>query len=363
MPINTPEPLTIPPDQKKGLTPHIARFKNYAASPQFARGQEHRQSQQSFFREAFPKRLAELAEPDVVDLVSHLWAAQIFGNKQYLASKIVTENGLDNLKTNLLRLLDASLSVAKRYDDFRANISYLGPAAVTEIMCNMEPHRCGVWNSKARQGLQVLGLGALVNPNLYHIAGHEYERFNRLLAALAIEIESAGLPNVDLLYVDYFLYDVTQASRAVPTVPPVAAPSAHDEVCDMLYEVGLMLGFESSKEVFITHGAKVDVLWRVRIGNLGTVTYVFEVQSGGSIDSLILNLQRAKSDPTVQKVVAVSDEQQLARIQREVEALPSEFRNSLSFMNIDQVKMVSENLQSAMGIINNLGLAPGVQPK
>jgi hypothetical protein len=33
----------------------------------------------------------------------------------------------------------------------------------------------------------------------------------------------------------------------------------------------------------IAHGAKVDVVWRARIGNLGAVTYIFEVQMGEAL--------------------------------------------------------------------------------
>jgi len=53
------------------------------------------------------------------------------------------------------------------------------------------------------------------------------------------------------------------------------------------------------KERKVARGAQVDAVWQARIANLGVVTYVFEVQRHGSIDSLILNLQRAQNNPTV----------------------------------------------------------------
>jgi hypothetical protein len=79
---------------------------------------------------------------------------------------------------------------------------------------------------------------------------------------------------------------------------------------------------------------------------------------GGSIDSLILNLQKAKSSPTVQKVIAVSDDDQLQKIEHETEGLQAEFRNSLAFWKISDVQQVSQSLQGAMEIINRLGLVP-----
>ena len=47
---------------------------------------------------------------------------------------------------------------------------------------------------------------------------------------------------------------------------------------------------------------------------MGKAIYVFEVQSKGWIDSLILNLKKAQSNAAVQAVVAVADEEQLAKI-------------------------------------------------
>jgi len=71
-----------------------------------------------------------------------------------------------------------------------------------------------------------------------------------------------------------------------------------------------------------------------------------------------MNLQRAKSSPTVQKVVAISDETQLEKIESESEGLPEEFRRNLEFWPVEEVLMVAENLESAMEIINRLNLTP-----
>ena len=52
---------------------------------------------------------------------------------------------------------------------------------------------------------------------------------------------------------------------------------------------------------------------------LEKVTYVFEVQTGGSIDSLIMNLLKASKYKNVQGIIAVSDTTQLESIRRESE--------------------------------------------
>jgi hypothetical protein len=365
-----PDPIQLPTAQRDALQPYLKEFKAYSKTTEFERDQEARHSRLYFFQAEF--RVGELAESDLTELISHLWAAQIWGNKQYLVQKIVSANGMEKLKTELTRLWDTSLPVADRYDHFLQTIRYLGPAAITEIMCCLEPERCGIWNQKARTALKILGFDSFVNPNKYRISGAEYGMFNRLLASVAGEIEklglsatalgrtpSRGLKMVDLLIVDYFLYNVAQSGTVEHRAAGLPLSAEHDEIRDMIEVIGAMLGFDTGVEVLIAHGATVDVVWRAPIGNLGVVTYVFEVQKGGSIDSLILNPQKAKNSPTVQKVIAVSDDDQLLKIERETQGLQAEFRNALAFWKIADVQQVSQNLQAAMEIINKLGLVPG----
>ncbi|MBI2862550.1 MAG: hypothetical protein HYX89_07005 [Chloroflexi bacterium] len=183
-----------------------------------------------------------------------------------------------------------------------------------------------------------------------------------MVKAIRGELLAAGI-GADLLTVDFFLYEVGQS--AVPTQkqaglaePGAGADFDHDEMKEAVKNIGLMLGFDVQTEVPIARGAKVDVVWRAKIGNLGRVTYVFEVHKAGSIDSLILNLQKAKGGATVQKVVAISDERQLAKIRQECEELPEEFRKALAYWPVNQVLEVAKGLGQATQIMDNLGLVP-----
>ena len=81
----------------------------------------------------------------------------------------------------------------------------------------------------------------------------------------------------------------------------------HNEVRDKIAHIGTWLGFQADTEKKVAGGAVVDAIWEATIGNMGRVIYVFEVQTTGSLDSLILNLLRVLNNPAVQGVVAVSD--------------------------------------------------------
>ena len=71
----------------------------------------------------------------------------------------------------------------------------------------------------------------------------------------------------------------------------------------------------------------------MKVGNMGRILYVFEVQTKGSIDSLLINLFKALNNPAVQGVVAVSDREQLEKIKKHSEMyLTSQKRSSSGIM-------------------------------
>ncbi|MEM4981956.1 MAG: hypothetical protein QXI48_08055 [Candidatus Bathyarchaeia archaeon] len=146
----------------------------------------------------------------------------------------------------------------------------------------------------------------------------------------------------DLLDVDLFLYMIqSEVEGAAPSRPEVKVEEDydfdHDEIVEKLVALGAGLGFEAESEVSIASGARVDVVWRARIGNLGVVNYVFEVHRAGSIDSAILNLMKAKNNPTVQKLIVVSNTRNLKIMEKEVSTLSEEFRRIVSYMEAKDV--------------------------
>ncbi len=352
--------IVLAAEQKSKIKNALQAFSKYVKSDDFRADQTERLARVNYFQRELPRKLNELSEADIDELVVKLWASRMWGNKQYLVQQVISDNGIDKLQKEFRELLDTSKPVAVRYERFAREVMRLGgPASLSEMLCYIQPQDCGIWNGKARQAIKALGLDGFVNPEKYRLSGEEYQRFNELLRAVAAELRAAGFKDVDLLFVDFFLFQVSE--ETVEEEPPVQVGETfdHDEVRDLIESIGGMLGFDADTEVKVAHGAKVDDVWRAKIGNLGMVTYVFEVHKSGSIDSLLLNLQKAKSSPTVQKVIAVSDEAQLEQIKNEAEGLPEEFRRCLGFWRVSEVKKVSENLQSAIDVINGLGLIQG----
>jgi hypothetical protein len=87
------------------------------------------------------------------------------------------------------------------------------------------------------------------------------------------------------------------------------------------------------------------------------VIYVFEVQTKGSIDNLIINLLKSLQNPAVQGVVAVSDNEQIEKIKRHAGDIP-DLREKLKYWDYAEILDVHESLQLVNGNINKLGLVP-----
>jgi len=305
------------------------------------------------------EKLKSMTELEFGELISKLWASAIWGNKDYLVQKIIDSNGLDKIVDELENLLYGSESFDKRFDRFLREIKGLGPATITEILCLYDPSQYGIWNDKARKALKILQFNALPLTK-YKISGKEYIEINKVLLEIAQYLKDLGIEDADLLAVDYFLYEVwnTEKERSEEKTSKILEEKEfdHDEIRDFIRDIGNWLGFEVDVEKQIAPGARVDCVWMARIANLGIVTYIFEVHKNGSIDSLILNLQKALNNPTVQKIIAVSDAQRIKKIQREVRGLPENFRKSLTFWEVGDVINTHERLSEAMESISKLEL-------
>jgi len=356
--------MNLTSEQNDRVADFIPAFRQYLESGPREADLSDRQERSALYHQLLSQdRLDRMTQLEFGKVISSLWASQLWTNKGYLVEKLVSDNGLPRLVAGLRQLLWGQAPIADRYDEFRDSIKGLGPASITEMLALVHPIECGIWNRKARDALKALGVEETFPAvRKYQISGREYGEFNALLRALRDELDRNGISGLDLLGVDYFLYEVWRASKrqdeALRT-SPITEPSYdfdHDEVVDQLVAIGQWLGFDAEKEKTVAIGARDDVTWQARIANLGVVTYVFEVQRRGAIDSLILNLQRAQNNPSVQRLVVVANSDDIARVAGEISSLPESFRRSVGFMEAAEAMRGAELLEELVGIISKLDL-------
>lgn len=325
-----------------------------------------RNERKAYYQSFTKDKLLAMTEEDFFEYMSRLWSMVMWGNKRFVVDKLIADNGFDALKKQLAELLYGTVQFEKRWNTFLKSVKGMGPSTISELLTYTNPNEYILFNKTTILCYSYLDVPDMPKYN-YQYTGKKFAEVCAIAKEISSALKAAGAEDYDLLAVDYFLWDEVlplaekkePGKQAPVTVTPKTASdskSLHDESKKKLVAIGELLGFESRSEVKITTGAVVDAVWEAKIGNMGKAIYVFEVQSKGSIDSLILNLKKAQSNAAVQAVVAVADEEQLAKIIREsVGVIDEKF---LRTWNSDDVLAVYDSLARAHESINKLALVP-----
>ena len=321
-----------------------------------------RNERKAYYQSFTKDKLLAMTEEDFFEYMSRLWSMVMWGNKRFVVDKLIADNGFDALKKQLAELLYGTVQFKKRWNTFLKSVKGMGPSTISELLTYTNPNEYILFNKTTILCYSYLDVPDMPKYN-YQYTGKKFAEVCAIAKEISSALKAAGAEDYDLLAVDYFLWDEVlplaekkePGNQAPVTVTPKTASdskSLHDEIKEKLVAIGELLGFESRSEVKITTGAVVDAVWEAKIGNMGKAIYVFEVQSKGSIDSLILNLKKAQSNAAVQAVVAVADEVQLAKIIRESAGVIDE--KSLRTWNSDDVLAVYDSLARAHESINKL---------
>ena len=342
---------------KKEIQHYKKNSENESAAP------EERASRINFYQAYDKNTLQVMDEEDFVEYIGKLWASNMYGNKRYLVNKMIeSNNGYKNLLKLLSEFIYGNADIEKRWDDFFKGCKFFGPSSMSELLGYVFPEEYALMSSQVIKALTYLGFKNLPHYN-YQCTGKNYLKVCEMVKEIKDKLIAEGVRCENLLAADYFLWEVAEHSdkslpenlRDIDNVDNKTSDFIHKDTIEKIVNIGTMLGFDATPEVKVANGAKVDAVWSVNIGNMGRVIYVFEVQTKGSIDSLILNLQKASTNKSVQAVVAVSDEKQLKKIKSESEPIPI---IDIKLWNYESVNEVYENLSKASAVINKLGLVP-----
>jgi len=350
--------------QKELILKYFGVYHKYVETSEYTEDQEHRRERQKLFNEVLSlDSIEQMTELEFGQVISSLWASQMWGNKSYLVDKLIQENGISTLKTQFKNLLWGTGNIAVRYNEFRKKVKGFGTAMLAEILAFVHPDRFGIWNDRARGALKQLDFSDKLSfINKSQLTGNEYEQFNNLLTQIVGELKKHGLVEMDFLGVNYYFFEIWAETKEVhqpPLLPPEdekIGKSIHDDVIEQLISIGQALGFKTEREKLVAKGAKVDAIWQASIANLGVVMYVFEVQIRGSIDSLIVNLQKAQKNQSVQRLIVAATAQDIEKIRGEIADLPENFRRSVSYWDIAEIDHAASLVGELFGMINKLEL-------
>lgn len=212
--------------------------------------------------------IASLTEDALKDIIKRLWATLFWGNKDYKANRVLSDNasseksGLETMRDALAELLYGSAPFPKRYDVFRKQVKGLGTVSLTEILHFAEPTQYCLWNDKPQNVLPFLGMSNMLPERVFRypnsMTGQEYVQCCEVIGLIRDELTANGIASADFTGADCFLWYLFDqvlpqqkpepAKPELPTSPaPVSAMSitTHSDAQTILLKLGNLLGYDA----------------------------------------------------------------------------------------------------------------------
>jgi len=244
----------LSPEQKQALRRHAKAFAQWLKTEEGQdQVEEHREHERFFKEKLSPESIDKLTEEKFAEVYKELWASQLWSNKDwYVRNKLIGPNGFDNLRAELKKLLYGKGDPAKRFDDFRENISGFGTSSISEILHMVFPDQFCLWNEKPKTVLPFLGLHILPEKFFkYQIEeGKDYMQCVAALQSVKEELAEFGVRDfIDLdlffwhIFSDVMPKTVTEKEKVVKGPAPKIKIDSHEGGEYYLLELGKMLGY------------------------------------------------------------------------------------------------------------------------
>ena len=95
------EVMNINESQKERLIHYIPVYKKYTQSSEYREDCDDRQQRQTLFASILsPRSIDQMTELEFGQVISSLWASQMWGNKSFLVDKMIKENRLPVIRNN-----------------------------------------------------------------------------------------------------------------------------------------------------------------------------------------------------------------------------------------------------------------------
>jgi hypothetical protein len=268
------------------LENYFSRYLSFKSSETGKAWTKEREDKRRLLLRAFSeKMLKEDSDEEfiraLIEALSSLWAMAVWTKREQRINQIIERNGVKKLRDMFYELIYGEGPLEERFDNFLANVWGLGVAAVTEILCFINPEKYAMWNKKVVLAIEKLGLleelaktlGLKKNRvmGIQSISGRQYVKIINFLDKLRAKVEQLAKQKVDFLKLDYFLYYIAEVA-VTPVIEEEERKNitSHEEAQYYLLKLGQLLGY-------VTHVAKQDQGKIVNNERLGEVADISEL--------------------------------------------------------------------------------------
>ncbi len=169
-------------------------------------GMKEHEDKVKFIREKLSKEhIKSLTQEELLECYSKLYAtSNINAHKPFFEKNVIKANGgFDYVKKELTELLHGEDEIEVRYEKGIANIKQFADSTISELINNIYPDRCCMWNDMVLKAIPILGLEKLIpkkilNGKTVRLAA-DYKKCNELMSYVMEEVSSYGITNFYLL--------------------------------------------------------------------------------------------------------------------------------------------------------------------
>lgn len=309
-----------------------------------------------FFKDFLSKdNLEKIDEGALREFIKMLWSYDFWTNKDYILEEML-KTKIETIRNAFKYLIYSDDSVDKRFDYILKNVRMIGVSAVSEILTYSNNKQYSFWTRRTKEAVSFLGYKEkILESKGININGKQYVSFIDIMSDLLKKINDIDSKIDDFLKLNLFIFYLSSeiiSKKQIETTEEFD----HNTIVNDVFELGDGLGFEVAKEINVAPGCRVDVIWKSRIANLGVISYAFEVHNKGSMDSAILNLQKVlQKDPSIQKVVIVSNTENLEKFREQIGSLYESFREKVGYFEINELNTALDSLKTLKENLSSLG--------
>ncbi|MBQ9279857.1 MAG: hypothetical protein IJ215_02255 [Clostridia bacterium] len=119
---------------------------------------KERNARKDYYQSWTKTRIQNMNEDEFVEYIGKLWSMLVWGNKKYIADKIIESNGFEHIKEQLIALLYGKGSIIQRWNEFYRNIKHIGPSSMSELLSYIDPEEYVICNKVTCECFSYLGI-------------------------------------------------------------------------------------------------------------------------------------------------------------------------------------------------------------
>jgi len=160
------------------------------------------------------ENLEKMSEEEFREVWKKLYATGIINEKgrdKFFQNNIINANGgFENVRSKLIDLLYGNDPLAERFEKGINEIKQFGDSTVSEILNNVYPDKCCMWNDKVKKAILILGIKKLVPKQFLENKSirkaDDYEKCIQLLSLIKDELSQYNVN--DFYELDHFFWYV-----------------------------------------------------------------------------------------------------------------------------------------------------------